>query len=209
MSRSMRHIAADTLAPAGNQERQIFKSGTTEQIILVLLAADRLAPRYTDQFAERLRGKTTRDTCRRIHAFVQDNITYREDPPGIQDIQSPSQLFESGQGDCKSFSLFCGSVLRNLGIRYFYRFVGFDNEPEVTHVYVVALDDQGAEIFLDAVPPIRFDEEASHTLTKDFATKESMQPTASVGAVHLSAPPCSPSPLAMLAVGAGLILLFT
>jgi len=112
-------------------------------------------------------GATTKATAKNIHTFIQDNIEYREDPPGVQDIKSPAKLYASGFGDCKSFSLFAGSVLQNLGISYYYRFVGFAGDDEVTHVYVV-VQDGPQEYIIDAVPPIAFNEETPHAFATDL-----------------------------------------
>lgn len=164
---SSRAIAADTLAPPLGTTRTVHRQGTTLQIMEVLLHADTLAADYTVHFAPELEGGTIRKTCRNIHRFIQDNIVYKEDPAGVQDIKSPSQLFTMGVGDCKSFSLFAASCLQNLDIPYFYRFVGFAGDEEVTHVYVVALDEELQEVIIDAVPPIRFDEEVNYSFKKD------------------------------------------
>jgi len=90
--------AAHTIAPPAGTVREVHRVGSTDQIIGVLLAADQLAAPYTVHFAESLRGATTKATAKNIHTFIQDNIEYREDPPGVQDIKSPAKLYASGFG---------------------------------------------------------------------------------------------------------------
>lgn len=150
-------IAASTIKPGGNNVDWVFESGNTEDIIVVILHADEESAKYTADFAKTFDGDTI-EVCEDLYYFVQNNIEYKEDPAGVQLIKSPAQLYSDGVGDCKSFSLFIGSVLKNLNIPFVYRFVAF-KPGDVTHVYVVAFDENGNEIYLDAVPPMNFNEE--------------------------------------------------
>lgn len=151
-------IAGDTITPAKNKTEVIVESGTTSDIIDVIMLADIDSEKYTADFAPFLVGDCDYESCESLYRFVQDNITYIEDPAGKQWIKLPSQLWESKTGDCKSYSLFIGSVLKNMGIPFVYRFVAFA-PGDVSHVYVVAFAEDGTEIILDAVPPMHFDEE--------------------------------------------------
>lgn len=150
-------IADSLIEPGNNNEQVMFESGNTNDIIVVIMHADKESAQYTKEFAESFTGDTI-DQCEDIYAFVQDNIQYMEDPAGKQWIKSPAQLYSDGVGDCKSFSIFIGSVLKNLNIPFVYRFVSF-KPGDVTHVYVVAFDEDGREIYMDAVPPMSFNEE--------------------------------------------------
>lgn len=161
-------IAAQYIEPAQGRVRDRFRNGSTQDIVRVILEADQLAAPYTDEFAAHIDEGDTLATCRRLHAFIQQNIEYREDPGGLQDIKSPGALFQSGFGDCKSFSVFTASVLRNLGIPYRYRFASYTEDGDVTHVYVVATDEDGSDVVIDAVPPIHFNRETSSVYTLDY-----------------------------------------
>lgn len=88
--------------------------------------------------------------CQSIFAYLTDNVRYRIDPNGIQQIKSPARLLDDGEGDCKSLTMFIVCCLHCLGISHIIRFVSFDETDEYTHVYAVALDEQGEEIILDA-----------------------------------------------------------
>lgn len=161
-------IARAHIAPPSRTQEVRFERGSTQDIITVILDADRLAAPYTKEFAPYVDAGSVRETCRRLHAFVQDNITYQEDPAGVQCIKSPSMLFSTGVGDCKSFSVFIASVLGNLGIPYRYRFASYKARGEVTHVYVVATDEKGNDVLVDAVPPIAFGKQAPSAYTVDY-----------------------------------------
>lgn len=113
-----------------------------------------------------LRGATERETMRNVWAFVRGNLRYRADRPGHERVKSPGALFSAGVGDCKSFSIAEGAILRALGYGYRYRFTAY--EPgDYTHVYVVATTTDGQDVILDAVHTA-FDEEVPYRKKHDL-----------------------------------------
>ena len=144
------------------------KNADTDDIIHVILLADKhhITKDDTADVAEEFLGTGIYDTCYNIWKFVVDNIDYRRDAPGRERVKSPSVTFFDGYADCKSMSLWVASCLRNLGIRYKYRFTGYAGDKYVTHVYVVAFDKQGKEIIIDATYD-KFDEEVAYLFKKD------------------------------------------
>lgn len=151
-------IADTTIPDPQNNVDVMHENGSTKDIISVIMYADQHSAQYTKEFAQTFTGDVY-DITDQLYHFVQNNITYKEDPPGVQWIKSPAQLWSDKIGDCKSFSIFIGSVLKNLGIRFVYRFVSFTRTGDVSHVYIVAYDNDGNEIILDAVPPMQYNEE--------------------------------------------------
>ena len=145
------------VAKADNQKHLINGSGNTTDIIAAILHADKLCSSYTTNLSKTLRKRTVKDTCQAIYSFVTDNIEYKEDPDGLQFIQSPGHLFwgadgkGNGKGDCKSMSIFCASVLQNLGIKYAYRFISESPSNDYHHVFIVVPDEKGETVILDCV----------------------------------------------------------
>lgn len=90
------------------------------------------------------------EQCRAIFSYLVEHVSYRLDPAGEQHIYSPARLLQEGHGDCKSLTMFVVCCLHCLGVRHIIRFVNFDGGNQYTHVYPVALDEQGNEIILDA-----------------------------------------------------------
>lgn len=89
--------------------------------------------------------------CQSIFAYLADNVNYLLDPGDNQFIKSPSRLLMDRNGDCKSLTMFLVSCLHCLGISHKVRFVSFDKWNNCySHVYAVAIDEQGDEIILDA-----------------------------------------------------------
>lgn len=93
---------------------------------------------------------TTDDKCQAIFGYMVTHTQYRLDNDGEQLIKSPARLIADGCGDCKSYTMFIASCLHSLGIPCKVRFVNFDGGKQYTHVYPVAIDENGKEIIMDA-----------------------------------------------------------
>ena len=130
------------------------RNGDTADIIDWIMYMDAHSGEWiVTENVECLRGATDYDTLHNVWKFVKHNLRYQADRAGHERVKSPGALYASREGDCKSFSIAEGALLRALGIRYKYRFTAY--EPgDYTHVYVVA--DGG--VILDAVHS-KFDQE--------------------------------------------------
>lgn len=89
------------------------------------------------------------DRCEAIFGYLCNHVKYKEDERGYQWIKSPGRLLRDGIGDCKSLTLFVASCLNCCGIPCIVRFVNFDGGSQYTHVYPVAIDENGNEIIMD------------------------------------------------------------
>lgn len=105
-----------------------------------------------------------------IFNFVDDSFRYREDPAGSQWVQTPSYLWNTRVGDCKSYTVFISSILQNIGIPHLIRYTAYGGS-QFRHVYPVALLG-GKEIPLDVVwkkqEGGRFGAEKRYSKKKDF-----------------------------------------
>ena len=93
---------------------------------------------------------TIDEKCQDVFDYMIKNTHYLLDRDGEQLIKSPARLLADGCGDCKSYTMFIACCLHCLGIPCKVRFVNFDGGSQFTHVYPVAVDEQGQEIILDA-----------------------------------------------------------
>ena len=91
-----------------------------------------------------------RERCETIYEYMVNNTYYQLDAEGEQLIKSTARLIADGCGDCKSYTMFLACCLHCMGIPCKVRFVNFDGGNQYTHVYAVAVDEQGDEIILDA-----------------------------------------------------------
>jgi len=144
--------------------------GDTKDIIAAILEADETAPLYTADFAHSIPANNINDVCSYLYEYVRDNVNYNEDPDGRQDVQMPGVLVDRKSGDCKSMSLFCASVLSNLGIPYKYRFISQDPKSDLHHVYLIVKDERGREIALDCVED-RYNKEVKYVKKRDMRSK--------------------------------------
>jgi hypothetical protein len=140
--------------------------GVTKDIIDTILFADAFVKDRMCKFASAF--DRSYESLYDLWEFVRQNITYIADEEGRELVKDPTILWKDRSGDCKSFSLFIGSVLKCLQILYKYRFASYKgNDP--THVYVIATLN-GREVILDATID-RFDSEVSYNKKWDKMTK--------------------------------------
>ena len=123
-----------------------YIDGDNYQLRQVIFANTPKAISQTKDIAKKFKGKSEYDTCKKIFDFLKNDITYKADT-GHQKVKLPSALLREKVGDCKSYSLFTGAILSNLGIGWKYVLVSYRNDPTPTHIYVVT--DSG--IIIDAV----------------------------------------------------------
>ena len=117
-----------------------YKSQADNKDIRDLLV--RLVPKAKAQmveFSKGFKGRTNKETCKKIFDYIKSNFTYVADG-GEQIIKLPSALLKKRVGDCKSYSLFTASILENLKIPYKFVYTSYNNNPIPAHVYVVTED---------------------------------------------------------------------
>jgi len=159
--------------------------GDTKDIISAILEADETAPLYTVDFANSIPAENVNDICRFLYDYVRRNVAYKEDEDGRQDVQMPGVLVDKKYGDCKSMSLFCASVLKNLNIPYKYRFISQDPKSDLHHVYLVVTAENGKKITLDCV-------ENSYNNEVKYVKKKDMRSKAKIGAINFNPMPVMP-----------------
>lgn len=143
MSKDLKAIARSFIPAPEMVEQVRHEDGNTMDIIETILYADRAggfaAAKSMQQVADQLWNPDPVKMLKDIWSFVKSNIRYKADQPGHEKIKSPARLWADGVGDCKSFSLMLGSILRNYKeIGYSYRFVIYPGQNDYTHVYVIA-----------------------------------------------------------------------
>jgi hypothetical protein len=139
----------------------------TQDIIKEILELDKKAWQDTQTFSYGLFYKDTEDLLRQLYSFMLNNISYQEDPPGFQFVKTPAVTFKDKFADCKSMSLFAGSVLKNLKIPYWYRFTSYSSIPNYTHVYLMV--GKNKEFIFDVVYK-KFNQQKPFTFYKDIKT---------------------------------------
>lgn len=145
------------------------KNGKTSDIVDAVMTVYKKDYEQVNDLAKTFETNNIEETCRNIFDYVVDHVQYREDESGVQWVKNPARLIAEGTGDCKSMAIFSAACLRCLNIPHVFRFVSFNGNKEVTHVYVVAFDEQGKEIIIDpVVRPIQFNKEEKYTYKSDM-----------------------------------------
>ncbi|VBB45213.1 hypothetical protein TRIP_D300128 [uncultured Paludibacter sp.] len=154
---------------AKNTNTLINAHGKTKDIAETVISVYNKDWRSVCELAQTFKADSVIETCRNIFDYVIEQVQYNEDPSGVQWVKSPARLNADRSGDCKSMSLFICSCLRCLNIPHFFRFVSFSSRKEATHVYAVAIDENGNEIYIDPViRPIQFNKQEKYTYKSDM-----------------------------------------
>jgi hypothetical protein len=159
-------IANQTILSSNHKSVTTYKDGQTYDIIREILDTDKLSSLDTAAFAPYLRGKDLLDTLSNVWHFVKQNIRYKLDPIGYQYVKTPARTWADKYADCKSYSIFIASLLKNLGIPFHYRFTSYIQNGDFTHVYVI-VPSNGNEIIVDCVMP-RFNAQKPFARKKDY-----------------------------------------
>lgn len=161
------------LMPASDGKNTInFPVVVNKKIITTLHKNTDKAALITKDIAPLFKGNTIEETCRNIWNFLKTEITYKKDLEN-QDIKLPNRFLKEGTGDCKSYSLFAGSILKNLNIPFAYRYTSYSEDPTPQHVYIVALkgkkNSQGlSEVIITDGVWKSFNNQKKYTYKKDF-----------------------------------------
>lgn len=118
----------------------VKKRGNNSDIINTIHSYMPYAIGQSKKRASIFKGKDNKETCRNIWSFLKHNITYLEDSVHFQDIKLPDRLVKERKGDCKSYSMFAGSILDNLGIPYKFAYTSYSDNRTPSHVYVQTND---------------------------------------------------------------------
>lgn len=70
----------------------------------------------------------------RIYKFVTENIRYKLDRAGFEQIRMPSKLWADGFGDCEDFTILCSSILINLDVPHTIRMADYGDGWQ--HIYI-------------------------------------------------------------------------
>jgi hypothetical protein len=111
-------------------------NASNEQLQRALESALPGAVAQTKEIAPQFKGATDSDTCRKIFDYLKKRVQYDKDG-FTQKIKYPSALLRDGRGDCKSYSLFTGAILKNLNIPFRWTYASYTPGVKTPgHVYI-------------------------------------------------------------------------
>lgn len=158
-------------------ENRLIITGVNKDVLSAEISCYHTFKEQPAELVKELDGLSVEDKCYSVFQYLIQHVRYKLDPMGDQYIKSPARLLSDGEGDCKSLTMFICCCLHCLHVPHIFRFVNFDGGRQFSHVYAVALDEQGKEIILDACEldqsgvPV-FDYARPYSKRKDFVFYE-------------------------------------
>lgn len=115
-------------------------NGKTSDILYSLVAAAPVAIEQAKQFnlpecVGIMDGMPAIEAGKLTGEWIRENIKYKLDPFNEQNIQLPSSLLRTKNGDCKSLSLLFLAIMEAAGYNAGFRFVSYKANKPFTHVY--------------------------------------------------------------------------
>jgi hypothetical protein len=158
----------DYLFPAAmNKDKTVKENATLEDTIAFIHKVVGKTLMQTKGIAQRLAGRTVVETCSNIWHFVYQNVAYKKDDDGLEQIRSPRRTWKDRKTgvDCDCYSTFISSILTNLQIPHKLRITKY-NRDHFQHIYPVVMDG-GRLIAIDCVTD-QFDYEVPYSEKKDI-----------------------------------------
>jgi hypothetical protein len=97
-----------------------------------------------------LNGSNVQRDAELAGKWIRAEIKYKMDGYDNQNIQFPSALLKSKNGDCKSLSLLYLAIMENAGYNGGFRFASYRPNGKFTHVYNYFLDKSIKKFIFDA-----------------------------------------------------------
>lgn len=130
-------------------KNRLIKIGGNADVVNAFCSCYEKFKNQPKKIVKNLLGLNREKACEAVFGHMCENVRYQLDPDGEQYIKSPARLLKDGCGDCKSLTMFIASCLHCLDIPCIVRFVNFDGGNQYTHVYPVAILENGREFILD------------------------------------------------------------
>ncbi len=150
------------------RDRIIIKDGEVQDTVDLM---EKVVHKYlvdTSRIAPLLKGNSTGDTCRKIWDFIYQNIQYKLDKKGLEQLRRPARSWSERKTgvDCDCMSIFASSVLTNLKVPHSFRITKYSAD-HWQHVYVIVPDGKGKHYTIDAVVS-QFDYEKPYSEKMDY-----------------------------------------
>ena len=111
-----------------------------------------------DELAHQLEASNDAQTFENIWNFVRDNIQYKNDDKGVEQLRTPQRTLHDRIGDCDDFSILISSILTNLNIQHQLIVAAYKAKNQWQHIYSVAYTSEGGvdRYVIDCVPEIPY-----------------------------------------------------
>lgn len=135
----------NTLMPKSNCKSTYIGAGDTDFSMNGIKAHIEKYNNQTAKISPKFRRNTVKATCDAIYDFLYNHVQYKADDRD-QLLRSPACSWSQRREgiDCKSYSIFSGCILANLGMKFYIRKIKQPSlaPDEFTHVYIIVPEDQ-------------------------------------------------------------------
>ncbi len=178
---------------AAGEDRHLKEGDVSETVEACIdIVADHY--REVEELAKHLQGGSVKATCRNIFNFSYNYLQYKLDERGTEQLRTPARSWLDGQIkfaqrgdknsgiDCDDYSIFVGSLLKNLGIPFKFRITKYDGKHYFQHIYIVVPFDGDSEdeIVIDPVLS-KFDYQKPYSFEK---SNFNLSPLQLAGGIH-------------------------
>jgi hypothetical protein len=115
------------------------KNGSLDRTLETILSVTKNFNFQVSKLAEFLKADTLMQSCFNVWHFCVNNIKYKNDTYGYEEIRTPSRTWRDRHTgvDCDDFAIFCASLLMQMGYNPNFAIVAFNNNADFGHIYVV------------------------------------------------------------------------
>lgn len=154
-----KNLLIEMLPAYKNEWVTVMQKQEVPHIIEEVFEAHKDFGKYYDKIGVLFEGATISETADNLFHFCKDNIAYKEEGEEFQTTAIPAGILVRGHGDCKHYASFIagclGAIERNTGknIDWEYCFASYKlSQRTPYHVFVIAKDEEGNEIYIDPTP---------------------------------------------------------
>lgn len=154
---------------AEGKDKIIYEDGAVTDTLKTIESVVHTYLKDTEVIARKLKQPSLQATLEAIWTFLYHNIQYQLDQAGREELRRPARSWKDRHSgiDCDCFSIFCSSILCNLGIAHTFRVTRY-SRPYWQHIYVIVpLPGTNRYYTIDAVLS-RFDYEKPFTQKMDY-----------------------------------------
>ncbi len=164
----------ENLFPIADGGRTLLNNnGSVEDTVFLMGDFIKKFKSDTANLAPLLKGNSLRENCGNVWSFLYNNIQYKLDTPGEEQLRRPARLWADRHtgGDCDCMSIFVGTILLNLGIRFKIRIARYEGKQGFQHVYIIVPVDTFNYYTIDGVVS-QFDYEKPYAQIKDYTMEQ-------------------------------------
>ena len=141
------------------EDRIIKQNANLEDTINLIRKVSTRDSYQVAELSEKLQADSVENTALNIWLWVKENIPYKADKKGTEQVRTPARVIEDAKNgigsDCDCYTTFISAILKNLHIEHYYKVVAWEKVGDFAHIYPVAIDQNKQEYAIDCIPEVR------------------------------------------------------